>query len=438
MTEGASRSAELRRRAKAVFAGGSPFMYDLPDEVNVVLERGRGSRVWDADGREWIDYHLGSGPLLIGHSHPGVVEAVKDQVERGSTFYYLNRPAIELAERVVEAVPCAEAVKLVSSGTEATFYALRIARAWTGRSKLLKFEGALHGGNDYATQSTVPPRRSPYPRSIPDSDGIPAATSAEVLIGEFNDLPGAERIVAGHGAELAAIIVEPMQRALAPAPGFLAGLRALAARSGALLVFDEIVTGFRLAWGGAQERYGVVPDLCTLGKAIGGGYPVAAVAGRRDVMAVTSQGRRGSGRYAWVSGTLNANPVGATAGLATLDVLARPGSFPRLHELGERLRRGIEAAGRALGLPVQALGDGPLAQVFFAPAPPRSHADVMASDAALRRRFGEELLRRGILVMPGEKLYLSLAHSDADLEATLAAAADALSAIARDRVGVDG
>jgi glutamate-1-semialdehyde 2,1-aminomutase len=278
----------------------------------------------------------------------------------------------------------------------------------------------------------VPPRRSPYPRSIPDSDGIPAATSAEVLIGEFNDLAGAERIVAEHGPELAAIIVEPMQRALTPAPGFLGGLRALATRSGALLVFDEIVTGFRLAWGGAQERYGVVPDVCTLGKAIGGGYPVAAVAGRRDVMAVTDGRRRGGGSYAWVSGTLNANPIGATAGLATLDVLARPGGFARLHEVGERLRRGIEAAGRALGLPVQAIGDGPVAQVFFAASAPRSHADVLASDAASRRRFSAELLRRGILVMPGEKLYLSLAHTDADLEATLAAAAEGLEAMARD------
>jgi glutamate-1-semialdehyde 2,1-aminomutase len=431
MTEVVSRSAELRRRAREVFGGGAPFMFDLPDEANAVLERGRGAHVWDADGREWIDYHLGSGPLLLGHCHPAVVEAVKAQVERGSTFYYLNRPAIELAERIVAAVPCAEAVKLVSSGTEATLYALRIARAFTGRSKVLKFEGGLHGGNDYATQSTVPPRRSPYPRSIPDSDGIPAATSAEVLVGEFNDLPGAERIVAEHGAELAAIIVEPMQRALVPSPGFLEGLRQLAARSGALLVFDEIVTGFRLAWGGAQERYGVVPDMCTLGKAIGGGYPVAAVAGRREVMAVTGQRQRGSGKYAWVSGTLNANPVGAVAGLAALDVLAQPGSFERLHAVGERLRRGIEAAGRAHGLPVQAIGDGPIGQVFFAPTPPRCHADVMASDAALRRRFGEELLRRGVLVMPGEKLYLSLAHSDADLEATLAAAAEGLAAIAR-------
>jgi glutamate-1-semialdehyde 2,1-aminomutase len=434
MTEVGTRSAELRRRARAVFAGGSPFMYDLADEANVVLERGRGARAVDADGREWIDYHLGSGPLLLGHCHPEVVAAVKAQLDLGSTFYYLNRPAIELAERIVSAVPCAEAVKLLSSGTEATLYALRIARAWTGRSKVLKLEGGLHGGNDYATQSTVPPRRSPYPRSIPDSDGIPAATSAEVLIGEFNDLPSVERIVAEHGAELAAIIVEPMQRALTPEPGFLEGVRALATRAGALLVFDEIVTGFRLAWGGAQERYGVVPDLCTLGKAIGGGYPVAAVAGPREVMAVTAGRRRGQSSYAWVSGTLNANPVGATAGLATLAVLARPGSFARLHELGERLRRGIESAGRGLGLSVQAVGDGPVAQVFFAPSPPRRHADVLASDAAARRRFSEELLRRGVLVMPGEKLYLSLAHEDADLEATLAAAAEGLEAMARDGV----
>jgi glutamate-1-semialdehyde 2,1-aminomutase len=426
MAEVTTRSDELRRRAQAVFGGGSLFMYDLPDEANVVLERGAGARAWDADGREWIDYHLGSGPLLVGHCQPEVVAAVRGQLERGSTFYYLSRPSIELAERIVADVPCAEAVKLVSSGTEATHYALRIARVWTGRSKVLRFEGGLHGGNDYATHSTAPPRRSPYPRPIPDSDGIAPGTTADVLVAEFDDLAGVEAVVAEHGAELAAIIVEPMQRAFRPSPGFLEGLRRLATACGALLVFDEIVTGFRLARGGAQERYGVVPDMCTLGKAIGGGYPVAAVAGPRDVMAVTAGRRRGREPYAWVSGTLNGNPLGAAAGLATLDVLARPGVYPRLHELGQRLRAGLMAAGRAAGLPLWAVGDGPLCQVFFCEHEPRRYADVLASDGELRRRFGLELLRRGVLNVPGEKLYLSLAHGDADLETTLAAAGEAL------------
>jgi glutamate-1-semialdehyde 2,1-aminomutase len=426
MSEVTTRSDELRRRAQAVFGGGSLFMYDLPDEANVVIERGAGARAWDADGREWIDYHHGSGPLLVGHCHPEVLAAVRAQLERGSTFYYLSRPSIELAERIVADVPCAEAVKLLSSGTEATHYALRIARVWTGRSKVLRFEGGLHGGNDYATHSTAPPRRSPYPRPIPDSDGIAAGTTSDVLVAEFDDLAGVEAVVADHGADLAAIIVEPMQRAFRPSPGFLEGLRRLATACGALLVFDEIVTGFRLARGGAQERYGVVPDLCTLGKAIGGGYPVAAVAGPRDVMAVTAGRRRGREPYAWVSGTLNGNPLGAAAGLATLDVLARPGVYPRLHELGQRLRDGLMAAGRAAGLPLWAVGDGPLCQVFFGEGEPRRYADVLASDGELRRRFGLELLRRGILNVPGEKLYLSLAHSDADLETTLAAARDAL------------
>src|SRR5689334_5182050 len=186
-----TRQNELRERARAVFGGGSIFMYDLDDAANAVLERGAGSHAWDADGGEWIDYHLGSGPLLVGHSHPRVVEAVRRQLERGSTFYYLNEPAIALAEAIVGAVPCAEAVKLVSSGTEATFYALRIARAFTGRPSVLKFEGGLHGGNDYATHSTTPPRPSPYPRGIPDSDGIPAAISEAVMVVEYNDLDAA-------------------------------------------------------------------------------------------------------------------------------------------------------------------------------------------------------------------------------------------------------
>src|SRR4051794_23121658 len=180
MTEVTTRSDELRRRAQAVFGGGSLFMYDLPDQANVVLDRGAGARAWDADGREWVDCHLGSGPLLIGHCHPEVVAAVRAQLERGSTFYYLNRPAIELAERVVADVPCAEAVKLVSSGTEATHYALRIARVWTGRPKVLRFEGGLHGGNEHANHSPSPPRRSPDPGPVPASDGRAARPPAHV------------------------------------------------------------------------------------------------------------------------------------------------------------------------------------------------------------------------------------------------------------------
>ena len=219
-----------------------------------------------------------------------------------------------------------------------------------------------------------------------------------------------------YGADLAAIIVEPLQRALRPEPGFLAGLRALAESCGALLIFDEIVTGFRLAWGGAQERYGVIPDLCTLGKAFAGGFPVGAVCGRRDVLDLTQASRRGQAAYAWFGGTFNGNPIGAAAGLAALDALAVDGVYDRLHRIGNTLRAELNALGREVGLPVQAIGDGPVSQVFFGTGPLHSYRDTLATDQTRRMQFGNELLRRGILVNPGEKLYLSLAHSDADLD----------------------
>lgn len=426
----ASRMEALVARARQVFGGGTLHTWNIPDEATVVIERGRGCHVWDVDGREYIDYHLGSGPLLLGHGHPAVLAAVGAQLERGVSFHFFNPQVISFAEQVVSAVRCAEAVRFVSTGTEATFYALRIARAFTGRNIILKFEGGLHGGHDYAAQSTAPAQLSPYPQSVPDSDGIPPETTAAVLVAEFNDLDSVRSVVDRYGHDLAAIIVEPMQRALVPEPGFLAGVKALAARCGALLIFDEIVTGFRLAWGGAQERYGVVPDLCTLGKAFAGGFPVAAVAGRRDVLDVTRPRAGGERPYAWLSGTFNGNPIGAAAGLAALRALSEPGVYDRLHAIGDRLRRELPVLGRDARLEVQAIGDGPVVQLFFGAGPLRRYRDTLATDQALRREFGVELIKRGILTNPGEKLYLSLAHTDEDLDRTLGVARDVFRTLA--------
>jgi glutamate-1-semialdehyde 2,1-aminomutase len=262
-----------------VFGGGTLHSWAIPDDATVVIARGQGGRVWDADGNEYVDCHLGSGPLLLGHGHPGVTAAVHEQLGRGVSFHFFNPQVIDFAERVTAAVPCADVVRFVSTGSEATFYALRLARTFTGRPLVMKFEGGLHGGHDYAAQSTSPARAGSLPNPVPDSDGIPRGATDSVKLAAFNDLDSVRRVVEVYGDELAAIIVEPMQRALVPEPGFLEGLRRLARGCGALLIFDEIVTGFRLAWGGAQERYGVVPDLCTLGKAFAGGFPVAAIAG---------------------------------------------------------------------------------------------------------------------------------------------------------------
>lgn len=422
---------DLVARARHVFGGGTMHSWAIPEDATVVIARGQGSHVWDTDGREYVDCHLGSGPLLLGHGHPGVTAAVKEQLDRGVSFHFFNPQVIAFAEQVVEAVPCAEAVRFVSTGSEATFYAMRLARVFTGRGKILKFEGALHGGQDYAAQSTSPHHPGPLPTPVPDSDGIPAGATQSVVIAAFNDLDSVRSVIERYGDDLAAIVVEPMQRALVPEPGFLAGVRDLAHGCGALLIFDEIVTGFRLAWGGAQERYGVEPDLCTLGKAFAGGFPVAAIAGRRDIFEVTRPERRGKASFAWLSGTFNGNPVGAAAGLACLEALSQPGVFPRLQAIGDRLRAELPAIGREAGLntEVQAIGDGPVVQVFFGSGPLRTYRDVMATDQGLRKQFGVELVKRGILTNPGEKLYLSLAHSDEDIDRVLTAAREAFHAL---------
>jgi glutamate-1-semialdehyde 2,1-aminomutase len=431
LTSGAVTKS-LVSRAKSVFGGGTLHSWAIPDDATVVIARGQGSRVWDADGREYLDCHLGSGPLLIGHGHPGVIAAVKEQLDRGVSFHFFNPQVIEFAERVVSAVPCADAVRFVSTGSEATFYAMRLARVFTGRTKIIKFEGALHGGQDYAAQSTHPHHPAPFPTPVPDSDGIPPGVMESVRIAQFNDLDSVKSAIAQCGGDLAAIIVEPMQRALLPDAGFLQGVKELAHQHGALLIFDEIVTGFRLAWGGAQERYGVQPDLCTLGKAFAGGFPIAAIAGRKELFEVTRPERRGKATFAWLSGTFNGNPVGAAAGIACLDALSQPGVFPRLQSIGDRLRVEIPAAAREAGLDVevQAIGDGPVVQVFFGSGPLRTYRDVLATDQAMRKQFGVELVKRGVLTNPGEKLYLSLAHSDADIDQVLDAAEGAFRALA--------
>jgi glutamate-1-semialdehyde 2,1-aminomutase len=421
---------ELLQIAEHYLPGACLGMMSLPPELRMVLVRGEGSRVYDAAGREYLDYMLGSGPLLLGHAHPAVVEAVQGQAALGSTFFALNEPAVRLAGQLALAVPCAEAVRFQTTGSEATFAALRLARAATGRDGVLKFEGGWHGGHDLGQLSGAPASEHPYPEAVPDCDGIPAGACRDVLVAPFNDLDAAESLIEKHRHELAAVIVEPLQRALKPEPGFLEGLRDVTRRHGIVLVFDEIVTGFRLAWGGAQERYGVVPDLACYGKVIGGGYPVSAVVGQRDLLRLADPGQKGRGRYCFLSGTLTGHPVACAAGLATLAVLRQPGTYERLLALGERLAQGLRQAGADAGVPLQVLGDGPVLQVYFTGHRPlRNHRDLLKADRGKAVRFGHELIRRGVYCTPGGKLYLSLAHTDADIARTLEIAAEVLQAL---------
>jgi glutamate-1-semialdehyde 2,1-aminomutase len=399
--------------------GGCPGGFRLPPDQAIVVSHGKGSKVWDIDGNEYIDYLLGSGPMLIGHAHPAVVEAVQQQATRGSTFYTLNEPAIDLAQRLVDAIPCAESVKYVSTGTEATLHALRIARTFTGRSLVLKFEGGFHGVHDYSLMSSSSPRQTEYPKPIPDSAGIPSDIEADVLVSRWNDVDLTEEIIASHADSIAAVICEPLQRALIAAPGFLQHLRDLTQEYGILLIFDEIVTGFRLAYGGAQERYGVVPDLATYGKAIAGGSPLAAVAGRRDIMDVTRPERRGKLPLAHLGGTMNGNPLGATAGLATLDVLAADGVYDHLYRIPDLLKQGFLDLAEKHSEAIQIVGEGPVFQIFFTDAAPGDYPAVLQSDRARARQFGLNLLDEGLFLNPGEKFYVSLAHDEDDVQHTL-------------------
>lgn len=416
------------RRAHDVLPGGSLGTYFPAEGLEFVVTRGAGARVFDTVGREYIDYLLGSGPMVLGHAHPAVVGAVTAQIERGSSYYALNEPAVLLAEKVCESVPCAEQVKFCSSGSEACFFALRIARAATGRGKILKFEGAYHGHFDAMLMSVWPNMLSnaAYPSALPDSAGIPQGVRGDVLVAPFNDLERTAEIVRAHKDDLAAIIVEPQSRLIDPKPGFLDGLRHLSREAGAMLIFDEVVTGFRVARGGAQELYGVIPDIACYGKVLGGGYPLAAVAGGRDLMQLCNPRKKDTADYAYMSGTLSGNAVAAVAGLATLTELEKPGAYDRLRAVGERLRVGLRHAAARAGVAAQVLGIGPMANIYFTSVPITDYRSAATHDAARSKAVGRELLERGILAHLVTKIYISLAHSDGDIDQTVSAVEEIL------------
>ncbi|WP_135468437.1 aspartate aminotransferase family protein [Crenalkalicoccus roseus] len=428
-----ARSAEetaLIERARRVLPAGSFGNF----AADIVIREGRGGRVWDVSGNEYVDYLLGSGPMFIGHCHPEVVEAVREQVGRGTTFFANNEHGIALAEAIVEAVPCAEQVRFLSSGTEADLYAMRLARAFRGRDRILKFEGGYHGMSDYGLMSLAPRQPGNFPLPVPDSAGIPRSVRDEVLVAPFNDAEAVERLVAARHEEIAAIIVEPFQRLIPPAPGFLAALRALCDRHGILLIFDEVVTGFRFAYGGAQAYYGVTPDLCTLGKIIGGGFPLAAVAGRAGIMAHFDKAQVGEDRFLLQIGTLSGNPVASVAGLKTLEILRRPGAYEKVFATGRALMEGIADQLRRAGLPAQVVGEPPLFDVVFADGEVRDYRGTLRADREVQAHVNAHLRQGGIL--KGEsKFYLSLAHEERDVAQTLEAFAAAIAALPARRAG---
>jgi glutamate-1-semialdehyde 2,1-aminomutase len=416
----------FRERALALFPGGSNGEYGIPPEQVPVLARGEGCRVWDTEERPYLDLTMAWGAALVGHAHPKVLEAASRQAAWGANFAAVTARTVELAERIAALSPCVERIRFVTSGTEATMLCLRVAGAATGKPKVLKFEGAYHGQHPVGVASMIGAPQRNLPRS--DASGTGASwVEDKVLAAPYNDLAATERIITGHASELAAVIVEPLHRCLKPAPGFLEGLRAVTRRCGVVLIFDEVVTGFRLAPGGAQEYYGVQPDLVAYGKALGGGFPIGAYGGRAEIMEVVEERRLPGPRYAWSASTAGGNPVSAAAALATLEVLTEPGIHTRLHESGRKLREGMADVLRRQGEVAQVLGDGPLAQVAFSAQPVVDQRTWLESDRARGRRVMLELLRLGIFLNPmGTKLYLSLAHREEDLQEFLGSFAEAL------------
>jgi glutamate-1-semialdehyde 2,1-aminomutase len=423
-----SKSAALFRRAQDVTPGGvnSPVRaFRGVGGDPFFVARAQGARMWDADGNEYLDYVLSWGPLILGHAHPAVVDAVRDAALRGTSYGAPTEAEVLLAERVREIVPSMERLRFVNSGTEATMSAVRLARGFTGRDLLLKFDGCYHGHGD---SFLVKAGSGVATLGLPNSPGVPAELSGLTLTAPFNDLEAVEEIFRVHAGRIAAVILEPVvgnSGFIAPEAGFLPALRRITEQDGALLIFDEVMTGFRVAPGGAQELFGIRPDLTTLGKVIGGGLPVGAYGGRRDVMDwVAPVGP------VYQAGTLSGNPLAMAAGLAQLHVLGEEKPYPELERRTRRLVDGLLANAAELGVPASGGSYGSMWGVFFHPGPVRSFDDAKAADVALFRHFFHESLDRGVFFAPSafEAGFLSTAHTEADVDETVGRAREALRA----------
>lgn len=410
-------------RAERVLPGGvnSPVRaFRGVGGTPVFVRSASGAYLEGEDGRRYIDYIGGYGPHILGHRHPSIVAAIQEALGRGTAFGAPTLPEVELAETIVAALSAVEMVRLVNSGTEATMSALRLARAATGRDKFLKFEGCYHG---HADPFLIAAGSGAATIGVPSSPGVPGAVTADTLLAPYNDLAAVERHFAERGNEIAAIIVEPIAGNMSlvpPAAGFLAGLRALCDRHGSLLILDEVMTGFRVAWGGAQNILDIRPDLTTLGKVIGGGLPLAAYAGPRDLMRQIAPAGP-----VYQAGTLSGNPLAVAAGRAALAELGKDEDCPyeKLERTGGRLQAGIEEAARGHGIPVRVERQGSMLGLFFTDRPVRSLDDVHATDRQRFTRVFHRLLAQGVHLPPSayEALFLSTSHEDAEIDATVEA-----------------
>jgi glutamate-1-semialdehyde 2,1-aminomutase len=421
-----SRSGELFERARRVIPGGvnSPVRaFRAVGGTPPFIVRGDGATVFDADGKAYVDYVQSWGAMILGHAHRLVVEAVTKAAGDGTSFGAPTPAEVDLAETLCAAVPSIEKVRLVSSGTEATMSAVRLARGFTGRSKVVKFAGCYHG---HADGLLARAGSGVATFGLPDSPGVTGAQAADTIVAPFNDLAATEEAFDAAGEQIACVIVEPVAANMGvvpPAPGFLEGLRKIADANGALLIFDEVITGFRLGPGGAQERFGVTPDLTCLGKIIGGGLPVGAFGGRAEVMeALAPEGP------VYQAGTLSGNPLAVAAGLATLRVLREEPPYERLEEVAIRLCDGLASAATGSGVPITINREGSLFSAFFSAGPVADYESAAAQDAKAFATFFHALLDRGISIAPSafEAWFVGAAHTDEQIERTLKAAVEAL------------
>jgi len=422
------RSHQVHEQALQYLPGGvdSPVRaFKAVGGEPVVMSFGKGAHIWDADGNEYVDYVASWGPLILGHAHPSVVQILEKAAGRGTSFGATTELEVELARLVCEAVPSMEMVRFVNSGTEATMSALRLARAFTGRDKVLKFEGCYHG---HADGLLAKAGSGVATLALPDSAGVPASYAAETLLAPYNDCDAVAAVIERHAGDLAAVIVEPVAANMGlvpPREGFLQFLREATRRAGALLIFDEVVTGFRLAYGGAQMYFGVVPDLTCLGKVIGGGLPVGAYGGRRDVMSLVAP----LGPV-YQAGTLSGNPMAMAAGIVTLRLLANDDVYRGLDAMGAALAAGLRAAASAAEADVAVAQLGSMLTVFFTREMPRDYVSAKQADAGRYAAFFHAMLDRGVYLPPSqfETMFVSLAHQQRDFDQTIEAAGAAFAA----------
>ena len=424
-----SRSEQLFSRAQRLMPGGvnSPVRsFGAVGGTPPFITEGKGARIWDADGNEYLDFVGSWGPLVLGHAHPAVVEAVQSAAADGTSFGAPTERELELAELITNAMPSIEMLRMVSSGTEAAMSAIRTARAFTNRSKIIKFNGNYHG---HADGLLVKAGSGATTHGVPTSAGVPLSYAAETLVAEYNDLSSVERLLDANVNQVAAIIVEPVagnMGVVPPADGFLKGLRQLCEDNGSLLVFDEVITGFRVGYSGAQGRYGVTPDLTCLGKIIGGGLPMGAYGGRRDVMQVVAP--LGP---AYQAGTLSGNPLATAAGIACLKELARPGVYETLETLGAEAEASLSRVGSITGVSLTVNRVGSMLTAFFIEPPVATWSEATSADVDLYAGFFHGLLERGVYVAPSqfEAAFVSLAHTPADLAFAAEQARQAMAAL---------